>query len=107
MSVFPIARDGDTVMPRTDTAIRGLKPADEAFKLADGGGLYLFVKPTGPRAWRMDYRFVGRRKTLSIGVYPPVGLVERVPEITERMAQEATGKCRRDRATLDVGLGRV
>lgn len=63
-------------MPLTDTAIRRLKPKDKPFKLADGGGMYLFVKPTGSKSWRLDYRFGGKRKTLTLGVYPSVGLAD-------------------------------
>ncbi|MDX8400645.1 MAG: integrase arm-type DNA-binding domain-containing protein, partial [Gallionellaceae bacterium] len=44
-------------------------------KLADGGGLYLLVKPKG-KYWRFDYRFADKRKTLAIGVYPSVSLKE-------------------------------
>ncbi|MDO9469987.1 MAG: tyrosine-type recombinase/integrase [Nitrosomonas sp.] len=58
----------------TDTAIRNAKPRDKFYKVSDSGGLYLLVKSTG-KYWRMDYRFVGKRKTLAIGVYPAVSLV--------------------------------
>jgi len=51
-------------------------PADKKqVKLADGGGLYLLVKPSG-RYWRLDYRFGGKRKTMAVGVYPSVTLKE-------------------------------
>lgn len=59
----------------TDTAIRNAKPQDKFYKLSDSAGLYLLVKSTG-KYWRMDYRFVGKRKTLAIGVYPAVSLVD-------------------------------
>ena len=49
------------------------KPAGD--KLADGGGLYLLVK-AGGKYWRMDYRFADKRKTLALGVYPAVSLVQ-------------------------------
>lgn len=61
-------------MPLTDTAIRNAKPADKPQKLADGGGLYLLLNPNGSRWWRFDYRFDGKRKTLSMGTYPDTGL---------------------------------
>ena len=44
-------------------------------KLADGGGLYLLVKPGG-KYWKLKYRFAGREKTLSMGVFPFVSLKE-------------------------------
>jgi len=45
-------------------------------KQFDGGGLYLDVRPTGARYWRMKYRFAGREKLLALGVYPEVSLAE-------------------------------
>ena len=44
-------------------------------KLADGGGLFLHVKQGG-KYWRMNYRFVGKQKTLYVGVYPELSLAE-------------------------------
>jgi integrase len=40
----------------------------------DGGGLYLEVSPAGGKWWRLKYRFTGKEKRLSFGVYPEVGL---------------------------------
>ena len=61
-------------MPLTDTAIRNAKPADKATRLFDGGGLYLEVSPAGGKWWRFKYRFAGKEKRLSLGVYPETGL---------------------------------
>ena len=61
-------------MALSDTTIRTAKPTIKDVKLTDGGGLYLLLKPNGSRWWRLDYRFGGKRKTLSMGVYPDVGL---------------------------------
>ncbi len=47
-------------MKLTDTAVRGAKPKSKQYKLADGEGLYLLVKPNGGKYWRMDYRFNNR-----------------------------------------------
>lgn len=65
---------GITAMPLTDTSIKNAKPTDKPRKLADGGGLYLLLNPNGSRWWRLDYRFTGKRKTLSMGTYPDTGL---------------------------------
>jgi integrase len=65
---------GDTVMALTDTRIRNAKPTSKPFKLSDGGGMYLLVKPDGARYWRLDYRFAGKRRTLALGIYPIVSL---------------------------------
>ena len=61
-------------MPLTDTAIRSAKPQAKPFKLFDGGGLHLIVTPTGGKWWRWKYRFGGKAKGLSFGVYPDVSL---------------------------------
>uniref|UniRef100_UPI003F4F5876 Arm DNA-binding domain-containing protein n=1 Tax=Paraburkholderia hospita TaxID=169430 RepID=UPI003F4F5876 len=61
-------------MALTDTAIKNAKPAEKLRKLFDGGGLYLLVVPSGARYWRLKYRFGGKEKTLSFGVYPEVTL---------------------------------
>jgi len=61
-------------MALTDTAIRHAKPADKPQRLSDEKGLYLLLNPNGSKWWRLDYRFIGTRKTLSLGVYPDVGL---------------------------------
>ncbi|MBN9696509.1 MAG: integrase arm-type DNA-binding domain-containing protein [Zoogloea sp.] len=61
-------------MALTDTAIKAAKPADKPVKMSDGDGLYLLIHPSGGKWWRFDYRFDGKRKTLSMGVYPEVSL---------------------------------
>lgn len=61
-------------MPLTDTGIRKAKPEARAYKLSDGGGMYLLVTPNGASYWRLDYRFAGKRRTLALGVYPTVTL---------------------------------
>ncbi|CNF05316.1 integrase [Yersinia kristensenii] len=50
---------------QVDTA----KPKEKPYKLSDGGGLFLLVKTTGSRCWRLKYRIAGKEKLLSIGVY--------------------------------------
>lgn len=60
----------------TDTTIRKTKPTDKLQKLADGGGLYLWIKPSGARYWRLAYRFDGKQKSLALGVYPTVALAD-------------------------------
>ncbi|MEX6114966.1 Arm DNA-binding domain-containing protein, partial [Providencia stuartii] len=56
--------------------IQTAKPKDKEYKLSDERGLYLLVKPNGARYWRMKYRFAGKEKKLSIGVYPDVSLAD-------------------------------
>jgi integrase len=63
-------------MPLTDIALRNAKPKDKQYKLSDAAGLHLLIKPNGNKYWRLKYRFAGREKLLSIGVYPVIGLSE-------------------------------
>jgi hypothetical protein len=62
-------------VPLTDTVIRNAKPKDKQYKLSDERGLYLLVLKSG-KYFRLDYRFMGKRKTLALGVYPDVSLAD-------------------------------
>lgn len=63
-------------MKLTDTFIRRVSGNGKVQKHSDGGGLFLYVTPTGKKSWRMAYRFAGKQKLLAIGPYPTVGLRE-------------------------------
>lgn len=61
-------------MALTDIFVRSAKSDKPGGRRhADGDGLYLLVTPAG-KYWRMDYRYLGKRKTLALGVYPEVTL---------------------------------
>ena len=61
-------------MPLTNIAVSTVKPRARTRKLFDGGGLYLEVSPAGGKWWRWKYRFGGKEKRISLGVYPDVSL---------------------------------
>lgn len=61
-------------MALTDTAVRQAKPAEKDRKVSDERGLYLLIRASGSKLWRLDYRFEGIRKTLALGGYPDVSL---------------------------------
>lgn len=63
-------------MALTAIRIKNEKPTDKPKKLSDGGGLFLLVQPNGSRYWRLSYRFAGKQKTLALGVYPDVSLLD-------------------------------
>lgn len=78
-------------MSLTDTFIRQIKhkgaPAGE--KYTDGQGLFLLVNGTG-KYWRLNYRFIGKQKTLALGVYPAVSLAKarkKRDEAREKLAE--------------------
>lgn len=61
-------------MPLTDVKCRAAKGRKAPYKLSDGGGLHLLVAPSGARYWRLAYRWMGKQRTLAIGVYPDISL---------------------------------
>lgn len=61
-------------MGLTATSIKNAKPGAKPLKLFDGGGLFLLVVPSGGKWWRLKYRFDGKEKLLSLGVFPEIGL---------------------------------
>ncbi len=63
-------------MPLTIVTVRNAKPKEKPYRLFDGGGMYLEVAPNGGKWWRFKYRFGGKEKRLSLGVYPEVSLKE-------------------------------
>lgn len=56
-----------------DVAVRNAKAKDTPYKLTDERGMYLLVKSAG-KYWRMNYRYLGKGKTLALGVYPDISL---------------------------------
>lgn len=77
-------------MALTDLELKKANTTGKPEKRADGGGMYLLAQPDretinekskkvvvrGAKYWRLDYRFAGKRKTLAIGVYPDVSLLD-------------------------------
>ncbi len=63
-------------MPLTAIAVRHSKPSTKTRKMFDGGGLYLEISPRGNKWWRLKYRFGGKEKRISLGVYPEISLKE-------------------------------
>jgi len=62
-------------MPKLrETQIKSAKPKEKVYKLFDGDGLYLEIRPTGKKIWRLKYRLNGKDKTYTIGDYPYVTL---------------------------------
>ncbi|MBE0494725.1 MAG: tyrosine-type recombinase/integrase [Thiomicrospira sp.] len=59
-----------------NTRINGLKPKAKMYRVADGNGLIIEVKPTGLKVWRYRCRINGLATMLTIGHYPTVTLAE-------------------------------
>ena len=83
-------------MRLSDKAIRALKPKERSYKVTDGQGLYILVTAQGSRLWRFDYRFQGKRLTLSLGMYPDIGLAgarQRLAAARQALAQGRDPGC--------------
>lgn len=61
-------------MALTDIQIKNLKYSRKPMKIADGGGLYLYLSASGKKLWRLGYYFERKAKVLSFGEYPVVTL---------------------------------
>lgn len=60
--------------PLTEMKIKRAKPKEKMYKLFDGNGLYIEIKPNGRKVWRVKYRLYGKEKTYTIGDYPTITL---------------------------------
>ncbi|EFE4810564.1 tyrosine-type recombinase/integrase [Escherichia coli] len=79
-------------MPLNDMQIRRAKPEAKAYTLGDGQGLSLLVEPNGSKSWRFRYRYAGKPKMISLGVYPTITLAEARSRRDEARKIVAEGK---------------
>ena len=75
----------------SDTTIKTAKAGAKPIRLNDGGGLYLLIQLNGAKWWRFDYSIGGKRKTLSVGVYPAISLASARKRATEAREMVAHG----------------
>lgn len=95
-------------MALSDAAIRAAKPAAKAYKLFDGGGLFLLVNPSGGKLWRLKYRHLGKEQALALGRYPDVGLKdarERREEARKMIAAGLNPSFEKKRAAIAASVG--
>lgn len=58
----------------TNATVKAAQASARPYKLADAGGLYLYIRPTGSKTWRMKYRYRSREKLLTFGSWPEISL---------------------------------
>jgi len=75
VSKAPYGR-ADTMGKLFATTVTSARPREREYKLTDGAGLYLLVKPNGRKLWRLNYAYLGKQRTLSFGAWPDVGLAD-------------------------------
>jgi integrase len=81
----------NTLNKLSELAVRKATPREKPYKLADGGGLYLQVMPSGAKYWRMKYRYMEREDRLALGVYPQVTLANARKEAAKAKEQLRAG----------------
>ena len=64
------------VVPLSDRKIKAAKPKEKVYRLSDGNGLALEIKPNGKKVWRVRYSFDKKEKMFTIGEYPLYSLQE-------------------------------
>lgn len=64
--------------PLTNTEVKQAKPKGKVYKLSDGGGLLLRIKPNGFKTWIFDYYkpHSKKRTNIGFGTYPEVSLAQ-------------------------------
>lgn len=82
-------------------AIKAAEIRDKQYKLSDTEGLYLLVTPKGGKCWRMNYRHMGKQRTLSFGVFPDTGLAEARAQRDAARKLLAKGEDPAERAKID------
>lgn len=63
-------------MPLSQVKCKNAKPKSRTYRLFDEKGLYLEITPKDQKWWRLKYRYKGKEKRISLGVFPEVGLKE-------------------------------
>lgn len=91
LGVFSQRAPPTTTMPLSDTAIKKAKPEPKPYKLADSGGLFLLVSPSGGKSWRWKYRIDGKEKAMGFGTYPDVSLAQAREFRDQARKQKAVG----------------
>jgi integrase len=91
-------------MALTDAAIRTAKPDKKTTRKFDSGGLYLEITPRGGKWWRLKYRFDGKEKRLSLGIYPEVPLAGHKDKKTGEWIDGAREKRDKARQLLANGI---
>lgn len=78
-------------MKLTDKTCKSASPKERPYKIADGDGLFLLVKPNGTKCWRFKYVYLRKEKLLALGVYPTVTLSMARSEREKARRQLASG----------------
>ena len=84
------------IIPLTDKKCKSAKPKDKAYKIFDGNGLYLEIRPSGKKIFRFKYK----NKTYTIGEYPIITLAEARDYVNKTKKQLMLGIDIRDKGMI-------
>lgn len=65
-----------TRMPLTALQVKNAAPREKDFGLADGGGLFLWIRAAGGKSWRFRFRLDGKQSHISLGTIDNVTLAQ-------------------------------
>jgi integrase len=60
----------------TELELKKAQIREKDYNLSDGDGLYFIVRKNGSKFFRLDFRYGGKRLSMSLGVYPQTSLKE-------------------------------
>ena len=97
-------------MALTDAAVKKAAAREKPYKMADAGGLYLYVAPSGLKSFRMKFTLGGKEKLLTFGPYPDMKLSEardRRDEVRRQLREGLDPSGARKRAEVEREAARV
>lgn len=65
-----------TCVPLTALQVKNAAPREKDFGLADGGGLFLWIRAAGGKSWRFRFRLDGKRSRICLGAIDNVTLAQ-------------------------------
>lgn len=89
------------------TSVANAKPRSKDYKLSDGGGLYLLVRPNGSKLWRLNYRHIDKNRTLAFGAWPEVSLADARSRRDEARRLIASGIDPSHQQKIDAARARI
>ena len=87
-----VADKSNTKLSLTQKQLDALKPSDKRREIADGGGLYFIIQPSGARSWAVRYRHNGRLLKLTLGQFPRINLADARKQARKALAAVDSGR---------------
>jgi len=100
-------RDDTLMATLFATTVANAKPRERDYKLSDGAGLYLLVRPNGTKLWRLNYRYLEKHRTLAFGAWPEVTLADARERREEARRLLAAGTDPSHQQKVDAARARV